>query len=475
MALTPFPSRRTDDHSGHRDTRRSTGGRRRIGATLAALVLALAMPLAGAIPAAAGPGPAAARALTVAAAPTASTISSVTTTATSITYGQYVILRFVLTSGGTPMAGAQTTVTYGGRTVPVPLDGNGRGALGVTNLPVGHAGMIIRYAGDATHGAASAIAWVTVAARPSVISSITTTATSITYGQYVILRYVLTSGGQPVAGARTFVTYGGKTRVVPLDANGRGAIGVTDLPVGRAGMLIRFGGDSTRSAASAIGWVTVAARPTAISGLNVSDSSIVQGDSTVVRYTLTSNGSPVPGARTAVTYGNTTTWVTVDGSGRGALNIPGLPVGKNSILVRYFGDTTRARSSATISVTVSPRANPCPATARACVDLTHNLTWLQSGGQIVYGPVPMTSGRPGYRTDAGTFRVYWKDKDHKSSIFDDAPMPNAIFFNGGDAFHQGSLSVPSHGCIHLSWSASQTYWDFLNYNDIVYVFGYAQY
>ncbi len=71
--------------------------------------------------------------------------------------------------------------------------------------------------------------------------------------------------------------------------------------------------------------------------------------------------------------------------------------------------------------------------------------------------------------------MYWKDKDHKSSIFNDAPMPNSVFFDGGNAFHEGSLYVPSHGCIHLSWAASEYFYSTLDYGDTVVVFGYAPY
>ena len=84
-------------------------------------------------------------------------------------------------------------------------------------------------------------------------------------------------------------------------------------------------------------------------------------------------------------------------------------------------------------------------------------------------------GRAGYRTPAGTYRAYWFDKDHKSTIYDDAPMPNSVFFNGGIAFHAGSLSAQSHGCIHLSSSASAMFFDYLSVGDTVYVFGSAPY
>ena len=73
------------------------------------------------------------------------------------------------------------------------------------------------------------------------------------------------------------------------------------------------------------------------------------------------------------------------------------------------------------------------------------------------------------------FQVYWKDKDHKSSIFNDAPMPNSVFFDGGIAFHAGSVYVWSHGCIHLEWAASEYFFNNLDYGDVVHVFGYAPY
>jgi 3-oxoacyl-[acyl-carrier protein] reductase len=120
----------------------------------------------------------------------------------------------------------------------------------------------------------------------------------------------------------------------------------------------------------------------------------------------------------------------------------------------------------------APRAvagTPCLSTASACIDLSANKAWLVRDGVVQYGPVPITHGRKGYRTPPGTFRVSFKNKDHRSSIFDDAPMPYSVFFNGGIAFHQGSLKVLSHGCIHLSRAAAQTFFGSLSRGDVVQV------
>jgi lipoprotein-anchoring transpeptidase ErfK/SrfK len=94
---------------------------------------------------------------------------------------------------------------------------------------------------------------------------------------------------------------------------------------------------------------------------------------------------------------------------------------------------------------------------------------MDGAGHVIYGPVPITSGRPGYRTPIGVFHVLYKDIDHLSQEFDNAPMPYSVFFVGGIAFHAGSLSVQSHGCIHLSTAAAQKYFNTLHVGDIVQV------
>jgi lipoprotein-anchoring transpeptidase ErfK/SrfK len=116
-----------------------------------------------------------------------------------------------------------------------------------------------------------------------------------------------------------------------------------------------------------------------------------------------------------------------------------------------------------------PTGVPCGAGVDACVDLSANQSWLLRDGAVVLGPVPITSGRAGFRTPPGMFSVQFKDIDHKSHEFNEAPMPFSVFFNGGIAFHQGSLSAESHGCIHLSRSAAETFFNGLAVGDKVQV------
>lgn len=112
---------------------------------------------------------------------------------------------------------------------------------------------------------------------------------------------------------------------------------------------------------------------------------------------------------------------------------------------------------------------PCKATVAACVKLSTRQAWLVEDGKAVYGPVPITSGRAGWRTPPGMFAVTFKNINHKSRLFNNAPMPYSVFFNGGIAFHQGSLSQTSHGCIHLSKAAAQTFFRSLSRGEPVQV------
>ncbi|MGW1682821.1 L,D-transpeptidase [Saccharopolyspora sp. NPDC002376] len=113
---------------------------------------------------------------------------------------------------------------------------------------------------------------------------------------------------------------------------------------------------------------------------------------------------------------------------------------------------------------------PCTVTAKACVSLSRNRAWLIRDGQVYYGEASALGGRPDSPTPTGTFQVQYKDKDHVSREYNNAPMPYSVFFtNTGVAFHQGSLTKRSAGCLHLSEKSARTFFDKLNVGDEVQV------
>jgi len=112
---------------------------------------------------------------------------------------------------------------------------------------------------------------------------------------------------------------------------------------------------------------------------------------------------------------------------------------------------------------------PCSAAAVACVDLSRQLAWFVRDGKVMRGPVKVATGRSGYGTEVGTFHVFRKNRMWYSTIYNNAPMPYSVFFDGGEAFHEGSVYVRSHGCVHLSAGNAAWVFNFLHIGDEVQV------
>ncbi|MEM8631664.1 MAG: L,D-transpeptidase [Pseudomonadota bacterium] len=69
-----------------------------------------------------------------------------------------------------------------------------------------------------------------------------------------------------------------------------------------------------------------------------------------------------------------------------------------------------------------------------------------------------STGKPGHETPTGIFTILQKDKDHHSSTYNDAPMPNMNRLTwDGIALHAGNLPgyPASHGCVRLPLGFSE--------------------
>lgn len=131
--------------------------------------------------------------------------------------------------------------------------------------------------------------------------------------------------------------------------------------------------------------------------------------------------------------------------------------------------TASAAPTAAPAPAAAPSATPCAVTAKACMDLSSRQAWLTDGaGHITAGPFAARGGTSDAPTPVGTFEVEKKVAHYHSREFD-APMPNAVFFQPGIAFHEDSTKVASNGCIHLGWTASQDFYDTLQPGDPVQV------
>ena len=97
----------------------------------------------------------------------------------------------------------------------------------------------------------------------------------------------------------------------------------------------------------------------------------------------------------------------------------------------------------------------------AVVDLRSQTMTVSEDGAFKYR-WRVSTARRGYVTPIGSYTAKWLSKDHRSKKYDDAPMPYAVFFNGGYAVH-GTYEVrrlgrpASHGCVRLDTRNAATF------------------
>lgn len=103
------------------------------------------------------------------------------------------------------------------------------------------------------------------------------------------------------------------------------------------------------------------------------------------------------------------------------------------------------------------RADPPDARCRTgrvlCIDKTsRTLRWMVDGRTV--STMAVRFGSRGTPTREGVFSVYWKSRDHVSTLYD-SPMPYAMFFSGGQAVHFSAdfaargYAGASHGCVNV--------------------------
>ncbi|MEU6479507.1 L,D-transpeptidase family protein [Streptomyces sp. NPDC047017] len=88
-----------------------------------------------------------------------------------------------------------------------------------------------------------------------------------------------------------------------------------------------------------------------------------------------------------------------------------------------------------------------------CIDkTTRTLRWMIDGRTV--STMAVRFGTEETPTRDGVFQVYWKSRDHVSTIYH-TPMPYAMFFSGGQAVHYSSdfaargYAGGSHGCVNV--------------------------
>ena len=86
---------------------------------------------------------------------------------------------------------------------------------------------------------------------------------------------------------------------------------------------------------------------------------------------------------------------------------------------------------------------------RVVISLSDQMAYLYRGNTLM-AATTISTGRDSKPTPTGIFSIFKKTEMYRSKKYDNAPMPYAEFFDpAGIALHAGSVSVESHGCVHL--------------------------
>jgi L,D-transpeptidase-like protein len=130
-----------------------------------------------------------------------------------------------------------------------------------------------------------------------------------------------------------------------------------------------------------------------------------------------------------------------------------------ALTVLTAGATAREARPARPTEATAPRVAGEPIMAIVSIK-TQQVTFYDVDGWILRAPV--STGIAGRETPAGVFAVIEKDKDHHSTLYDDAWMPNMqrITWNGV-ALHGGPLPgyAASHGCVRMPYDFAEKLFD----------------
>lgn len=106
-----------------------------------------------------------------------------------------------------------------------------------------------------------------------------------------------------------------------------------------------------------------------------------------------------------------------------------------------------------LAAVLSYQSAASAATVVARVDISNQTMTVSYRGNII-GQWPVSTARNGKITPTGSWRAKWLSRHHRSSRYENAPMPYSIFYNGHYAVH-GTYQVKrlgqpaSAGCVRL--------------------------
>ena len=157
---------------------------------------------------------------------------------------------------------------------------------------------------------------------------------------------------------------------------------------------------------------------------------------------------------------------TFSGQPRGQVSSWGYSARAQQALVQKFGKSTFKAGDY-----VWTKKKLGKGSTEVVISLPRQIAYVYHAGDLV-GASSISSGMAGHETPAGRFPIMEKDRDHKSNVYSDAPMPYMQRLTAyGIALHGGDLPgyPASHGCIRLPMAFAKKLYALTDLDDMVYV------
>ena len=124
---------------------------------------------------------------------------------------------------------------------------------------------------------------------------------------------------------------------------------------------------------------------------------------------------------------------------------------------------------------IPSECNPSKPRYRAIlVNLVNNRLDIYHNGKKEFRVSPISGGKARFLSDRGVFFIYKRKEKHSSSKFPPPPgaprnMDYSLFYNGGEALHQGNPRVKSHGCIHVGKPHAEKLFDWAGSHNVMVI------
>jgi hypothetical protein len=290
----------------------------------------------------------------------ASTISLSASTNSTNAGGAVTFTATIDGSAGAAPSGTVNLIVNGAYLGTASVDG-GVASFTATALPSGNDQVAAVYGGDVNYaGSTSSPAAVDVVGSVST-TTLSASTSQIQQGSQVMLTATVSGSAQTPTGTVTFSLDGNTLGTTQVAGNGAAQLSTSTLPLGTDDVIANYSGDTTYSASTSppVAIDVTATANTSASTINLTSSAnpaAVGAPLTLSATVSAASGSgPTPtGTVTFTLGGNALGSAQVQGNGVAQFTTSLLPLGNDSIVASYSGDTTYSTStSSPVTVTVA--------------------------------------------------------------------------------------------------------------------------